>query len=296
MPFIGQDEWEEQYFKNVTIPKNVVIPVDDVEAYQYYPRYNWIYNKLKICETQNIFCAPTPIASPSYPIFVKPIVNLWGMGAGGHVVHSLKELEETFQPGQLWMPYFTGTHYSTDCVVIEGELHWVCHAEGVPFTNLAGTFDYWHIKSNDILEICILIIDWIRDNLPDYTGMLNIETIGNNIIEAHLRLSPQFIDLYPRGFLEAVVQLHDKKVWYLDREREEGYSLVLFATNAIGNFKLLDQPKEILSIQDCSKDIVVASEPPGGVRLAVFNCRDFDAGLKYRRSIILINKLLSLIE
>lgn len=296
MPFIGYNKWEEIYFKNIKIPKNVIIPVSDVEAYQINPKFNWVYNKLKICKTQNIFCAPTPIESPSYPIFVKPIINLLGMGAGGHVVYSLKELEETFQPGQLWMSYFEGVHYSTDCAIIDGELHWVCHVKGYPFLNLAGTFDYWEIIPNDILEICILIIDWVRNNLASYTGMLNIETIENNIIEVHLRLSPQFIDLYPKDFLEAVVQLYNKKIWGLEDLREKGYSFVLFATEEIKNFKLLEQPQEILSLQNCSKDIIVASMPPGGVRLAVINCKNFEDGLKYRRSIILINKLLSLIE
>ena len=38
--------------------------------------------------------------------------------------------------------------------------------------------------------------DWIRTYLPDYTGMLNIETIGGRIIEAHLRFADQWPDLY----------------------------------------------------------------------------------------------------
>lgn len=299
MPFIGYDLWEASYFKNVKVPKNVIIPVSDVEAYQYYPQFNWIYNKIKICETQNIICAPTPINSESYPIFVKPIINLWGMAAGAHVVSSHVEMEDLFQPGEFWMPYFDGTQYSTDCAIVNGKLNWVCHAKANPFTNLSGTFDYWEIIPNDILDVCILIIDWVKDNLSDYTGMLNIETIGNNIIEVHLRLSPQFIDLYPKDFLEAVVKLYDQKVWDFDGVRERGFSLALFATTDIENFKLLEKPNDILSVQNCTeweRNIVIAAMPIGGIRLAVINCKKLEHGLKYRRNIILINKLLSLIE
>ena len=297
MPFIGYDPWEEIYFKNVKVPKNIIIPVSDVNAYQLYPEFNWIYDKTKICKTQNILYAPTPIESAEYPVFVKPITNLWGMGAGAHPIHSYIEMKETFQPGCFWMPYYKGPHNSSDCVIINGELIWVCHAEGFPFTNLPGTFDYWEIKPNDILDICILIIDWVRLYLPTYTGMLNIETIGDKIIEVHLRLSPQFIDLYPADFLKAVVKLYDKRLWEFDNIRETGYSLVLFATEYIKNFKLLEKPREIMSIQDCTiGDLVSASQPIGGVRLAVINSRNFKEASKYRKNVILINKLLSLID
>lgn len=297
MPFIGYDPWEELYFKNIKVPKNIVIPVDDVEAYQLYPEFNWVYDKTNICETQNIICAPTPVNAEDYPVFVKPIINLWGMGAGAHPVYSYVEMKETFKPGNFWMPYYTGQQYSTDCVIIDGELIWVCHAEGFPFFNLPGTFDYWEIKPNDILDVCILIIDWVRAHLSDYTGMLNIETIGDKIIEVHLRFSPQFIDLYPDDFLKAVVKLYDKKKWNFDNQRTQGYSLVLFATEYIKNFKLLEKPNAILSIQDCTKgNLVDASQPIGGVRLAVINSRNFKEASQYRRNIILINKLLSLID
>ena len=131
MPFIGYDSWEETYFKNIRVPKNVVIPVGDVEAYQLYPEFNWVYDKTEICDTQNIICAPTPICPATYPVFVKPITNLWGMGAGAHPVYSLAEMKETFQPGSFWMPYYDGHHYSTDCVIIKGELQWVCHTEAI---------------------------------------------------------------------------------------------------------------------------------------------------------------------
>lgn len=297
MPFIGYDLWEEAYFKNITVPTNVIIPVGDIDAYQLYPDYNWVYDKTKICKTQDIVYAPTPVNAENYPVFVKPITNLWGMGAGAHPVYSYTEMKETFQPGSFWMPYYEGHHYSTDCAIIDGELQWVCHTEAYPFSNMPGTFDYWEVKPNDILNVCILIIDWVREYLSNYTGMLNVETIGDKIIEIHLRLSPQFIDLYPADFLKAVVKLYDQEVWDFDNPREIGYSLALFATEYIENFKLLEKPQEILSVQDCTKgDLVDASQPLGGVRLAVINSRNFEEANQYRKNVILINKLLSLID
>ena len=46
---------------------------------------------------------------------------------------------------------------------------------------------------------------WVRKHLAGYTGMLNLETIGGTIIEAHLRFADQWPDLYGAGWVEAVV-------------------------------------------------------------------------------------------
>ncbi len=41
-----------------------------------------------------------------------------------------------------------------------------------------------------------------------YTGMMNFETIGGLIIEAHLRFADQWCDLYGEGWVEALVELY----------------------------------------------------------------------------------------
>ena len=50
-------------------------------------------------------------------------------------------------------------------------------------------------------------------NLAGYTGMLNLETIGGRIIEAHLRFADQWPDLYGPGWVEALVGLYERGVW-----------------------------------------------------------------------------------
>jgi hypothetical protein len=46
-----------------------------------------------------------------------------------------------------------------------------------------------------------------RWHLPGYT-ILNIETIGGRIIEAHLRFADQWPDLYGAGWVAAVIALY----------------------------------------------------------------------------------------
>ena len=42
-----------------------------------------------------------------------------------------------------------------------------------------------------------------QKHLAGYTGMLNLETIGGTIIEAHLRFADQWPDLYGPGWVDA---------------------------------------------------------------------------------------------
>ena len=62
-----------------------------------------------------------------------------------------------------------------------------------------------------------------------YTGMANLETIRDRIIEVHLRFADQWPDLYGRGWVEALVRLHERGDWTFDDHVERtGYSVVLF--------------------------------------------------------------------
>src|SRR6202042_1383035 len=70
---------------------------------------------------------------------------------------------------------------------------------------------------------------WTQKNLAGYTGMLNLETIGGRIIEAHLRFADQWPDLYGPDWVRAVIGLYRDGVWnYPDTERLDGFSVVLF--------------------------------------------------------------------
>jgi len=134
---------------------------------------------------------------------------------------------------------------------------------------------------------------WIARHLPDYTGMLNLETIGGTIIEVHLRLSDQWPDLYGDGWVAALVKLYHHGMWtYNDRNRRDGYSVVLFGRKG-RQYRhppetvvqaILRRP-EISSVQitfDENRPLAQHAMPPGGFRLAVVNCWNLDAGLTAR--------------
>ena len=64
---------------------------------------------------------------------------------------------------------------------------------------------------------------WVGRHLATYTGMMNFETIGGKIIEAHLRFADQWCDLNGKGWIEALIRLYAEGVWrYDDTQRRVG--------------------------------------------------------------------------
>jgi hypothetical protein len=157
----------------------------------------------------------------------------------------------------------------------------------------AGTFDYWTVHASRDAQIEDYCATWIGRHLSDYTGMLNIETIGGWIIEAHLRFSDQWPDLYGRGWIEAMVGLYQNGVWdFPDDDRCDGYSVVLFGPkgrryrhppNAVVR-NILGLPG-ISSVQITfheDRDPEWHSMPPGGFRLAIVNGWNLEQGMRAR--------------
>jgi hypothetical protein len=296
MPILESDPWRMQYFEHVDCPDDVLIPTEDGDAWRWYPEHKWIYNKLAIAESQGVTCGPHGIEPPSFPVFSKPVFNMRGMGAGSRVLRSLKEYRQFQRPGHFWMPLFEGEHVSTDLTVVGGEPRWWRHTIGTPLEG--GMFDHWTVLAAARPEIEDYCGAWTRMHLRGYTGMANFETIGARIIEAHLRFSDQWPDLYGEGWLDAVVRLYRDGVWdFVDADRWDGYSVVLFGAHGVQYHHppadLVDELRAtpgVTSIQITfheDKPPAQHSMPPGGFRLAIVNCRDLEVGVAVREKIAL---------
>jgi hypothetical protein len=291
MPIYECDPWRIQYFTEVDCPRDVHIPTDDTDGYKFNPRHRWIYNKLLVAKSQRLECGLSGTAPPRYPVFCKPVTNLKGMGAGSCVLQDERDYRENCNPGDFWMKLMSGEHISTDWAVVQGETAWCRHSLGIP--GVAGTFDYWVIQARARPGLERYCRDWIHAYLPDYTGMLNIETIGGRIIEAHLRFADQWPDLYGHEWLNAVVRLYQHQAWHFaDIDRTDGYSVVLFGPH--GRAYLHPTPKmlsayratpgvssvQITFFEDRPQHAHVM--PPGGFRLAVINSLNLETGLRLR--------------
>jgi hypothetical protein len=289
MPICEADPWRLQYFTHVTTAAN--IPTEDSDAWQWYPAQRWIYNKLAVALSQRLDAGPHGTPPPGFPVFSKPIVNLKGMGVGSRVLNSQADYDAHYAPGHFWMTLLEGRHVSSDVAVVQGEPRWWRHVTGKPAGE--GTFDYWIVHAEPDFGIEEPCRGWIEKNLPGYTGMLNLETIGGTIIEAHLRFADQWPDLYGPGWVDSVVELYERGEWkFPDDDRSEGYSAVLFGPHGRRYRQppaaVVDEIKRMPGVTSVQitfhEDRAPESHamPPGGFRLAIVNGFDLPATLAAR--------------
>ena len=296
MPVCEADPWRFQYFEHIACPEDVRVPTEDGDAWQWYPEQKWIYNKLMLAESQGFECGPHGIEPPTFPVFSKPIYNMRGMGAGSRVLRSAKEYKHLQRPGHMWMTMFDGEHVSTDIAVVRGEAMWTRHAVGKPLDG--SMFDYWTVLAESRPEIETYTANWLQRHFEQYTGMVNIETIGSKIIEIHLRFADQWPDLYGDGWTQSLIRLYAEHRWdFDDSNRRDGYSVVLFVAHGIqfqhpseqAVAEILQMPS-VTSVQiTFHQDRPPASHsmPPGGFRLAIINCWDLELGFKAREKLAL---------
>lgn len=297
MPVCEADPWRMQYFEGVPCPEDVRVPTEDGDAWAWYPRYRWVYNKLDVALSQGFAAGPHGLEPPSFPVFSKPVFNMRGMGAGSRVLRTAQEYKAQQRPGHIWMPLLQGEHVSSDAAVVDGEVRWWRHSLGKALDG--GMFDYWTVLAEERPEIERYCGDWVRANLGGYTGMVNFETIGAKIIEAHLRFSDQWPDLYGgRPWVDALIGLYGTGDWnYDDTARRDGYSVVLFGAHGIQySHPPEDLVEEIRALPEVTSVQVTFhqdrppswhSMPPGGFRLAIVNTWDLDTGIRARERLAL---------
>lgn len=292
MPFHEADPWRLQYFAHVNTSAN--ISTEDPDAWLWYPAHRWVYDKLTVALSQNLEAGPHGTRPPGFPVFSKPIINLKGMGVGSLVLHSQADYERHYAPGHFWMTLLEGRHVSSDLAVVAGAPRWWRHVTGKPAGE--GTFDYWIVHAEADAEIEGRCGAWVRKYLAGYTGMLNLETIGGTIIEAHLRFADQWPDLYGAGWVDAIVRLYEQGVWdFADADRRGGYSVVLFGPNGRryrhpppALIDAINRTAGISSVQITFHEDVAPERhamPPGGFRLAVINGFDLAAALAAREQL-----------
>lgn len=168
--------------------------MEDDQVYQKYPHHRKWFNKLYVAELFGYKCGPAGVDIPEDGTYViRPIYNLSGMGVGAHV-KALKAGDDRSVPaGYFWCEYLTGKHYSAnykwqyDRDMINGK--WLqpwkgssCW-EGINMPINLTKFVEWK-RSDYIPEVPDELV-CLRD-----VGTINVEFKGNQVIEVHLRPSP----------------------------------------------------------------------------------------------------------
>lgn len=181
----------------------------DWESWQQFSQDRWIFNKLELALKLEYAAGPggVPVPFDDYYI-VRPIYNLFGFGIGAKKVwldRSMSEhqLIKLVPPGYFWCQYFEGNHYSIDLKLAKGIHDTLSIMQGHHHThNNLVEFKQWTLVNNFdfVLPECIKHLS---------SPFLNIEIIGNKIIEVHLRQGNTLFDGYPVGTIAVPVWEHE---------------------------------------------------------------------------------------
>jgi len=196
-------------------------------AYKSFPHHRKWFNKLWLSEQLGYHCGPAGTA-PSYSRYyiTRPIMNLSGMSLNAKKIFIDAGDVSKVSPGHFWCERFNGCQYSVSYKFQDG--HWV------PFLSYQAYRD-----ENNLYKFQ----KWVRTDwaiaLPSWFNVLsdvdtiNVEFIDNNIIEVHLRDTPdpQYNELIP-------IWESDQQV--VDIYKELGYSYIENWDNGDG---FLDNPR-----------------------------------------------------
>lgn len=186
----------------------------DTEAYDTNPELRHWYDKLWVANQLGYTAGTETIPRPGHYI-VRPIINLLGGGQNASIGFYIKG--DTIPADCFWSELFYGDHITIDYSKVNGEWQ-----QGHTFKGLNRADDLIHFSS------------WTRVThpftLPDLfdeitTEHINIEIIGDKIIEVHLRTNPN-----PVGYDSLI------PIWSVDQYCPAGYTRINEYTEDIQRF------------------------------------------------------------
>ena len=252
-----------------------LIPTTDEVAWKHYRFHRWVYNKLEVAESQGLSCGLVPTEPTEFPVVVKPVFNLFGGSINARVCHNMDEYLAVKDPGCFWSPYHFGEHHSIDLILLDGQIMEMFSFRGEKLQ--FGAFDFWSLNNDETDdELLELIEPWVEEFMDGYTGCLNLEIIGDYIIEAQLRMGD--IDrLGDSELMEAIWHLHNHHEWVYNRNEQTPTEFYLAAMFAQPNkqfnidFKLFDYiVGDALVYYQIDDPNLYHTNPPHGNRVAIF--------------------------
>jgi hypothetical protein len=166
-----------------------MLPQTDKDAWLAYPEHHHIFNKLWLADILNYTCGPCGVPIPRQGKYiVRPIYNLDGMSLGAKTKF-LNYGDESTPPGYFWCEFFEGNHYSVDfCRDTKSKWNPVLVVQGEKINNYK--FISWcKVYDKDFVLPKILADEFDTNTL---LTTINVEYIGDKIIEIHLRSNPDF--------------------------------------------------------------------------------------------------------
>lgn len=169
------------------VPFSDKIVNNDIDAYEKYPKYNYLYNKLWVAKTQNLQCntMDNPPTKDLYPVFIKPIINLRGANLDCFKIHNEREYNKYKDRKDLfWCEYIDKNEGSTDFIVDNGVILFELTYN---IENEKGDFLQTITKISPSNQCPYKVKEWLKKHTKGYSGIINLQYRGDIIIECGLR-------------------------------------------------------------------------------------------------------------
>lgn len=146
----------------------------------------WVYDKLILSKKLGYYCGPAGTLPEKEDYYiVKPCVNFRGISRGASVQLLSPKHSDSVPDGYFWCERFTGKHISIDYTHGKQVLAVEAFKED---EDRLDRFTAWR-KINNFNFMLPNILEPIAKKYE----RLNIEAIGGNVIDVHLRHNPNFV-------------------------------------------------------------------------------------------------------
>tara|TARA_B100001094_G_C18174574_1_gene797136 strand:- start:797 stop:1429 length:633 start_codon:yes stop_codon:yes gene_type:complete len=147
----------------------------------------WIFDKLILARRLGYVCGPHGVSVPQKNNYIiRPCVNLMSMGRGAFFKELSPSMNDEIPEGYFWCEIFKGRHLSIDYE--DGEQ--ILCVEGFRNTNNPiWKWDKW-VRTTDKVKFPNIL-----KNLKGKYKYSNIEMIDGKIIEIHLRLNSNWVEM-----------------------------------------------------------------------------------------------------
>jgi hypothetical protein len=205
-------------------------PRYDGTAFKKNPKYNFVYDKLFVAQSQHIRAGELDELRPKeaeieYPIFIKP--RYGHKTASSKYCYKIKnreELEKHFdKPEMMWSEFVDATEGMTDFVVVDGEL--VYQLSYIYSDKQYGFADVWK-KIDPATQPPSEIVEWTKRHFVGYTGPVNVQYRDTTIIEVGLRFARSGMYIESAGskaLVDDINEMWREGVWRNRKSEEYGF-------------------------------------------------------------------------
>lgn len=162
----------------------------------------WVCETTKILDMQSI---------PWSPVSKEPLMNaIDAFNYGNGVVHDPILLQDNVVlPGKVFVNagIYQGENIFTDVAVFKGDIKWKQHYKYIKSKK------NYELISDEYGDVLLMINALLCLHFSKYSGIINIQTIGKNIIGINLFVNDDIIDQYPENWANRIVRIYNNRHW-----------------------------------------------------------------------------------